>query len=49
METVDAWDSVAHISLILAVEQEFRIALTPEEASLVGSFSDMLDVVAGKL
>ena len=49
METVPRWDSVAHINLILAVEQEFRIALTPEEASYAVSFSEMLALVDAKL
>ena len=32
------WDSVAHLNLILAVEQEFRFMMTPEEASAANSF-----------
>lgn len=42
------WDSIAHLNLILAIEQEFRIMLTPEEASAVQSFADMLDLVERK-
>ena len=42
------WDSIAHLNLILAIEQEFRIMLTPEEASAVQSFADMLDLVRRK-
>jgi acyl carrier protein len=39
------WDSVAHLNLILAVEQEFRFMMTPEEASAANSFRAMLDLV----
>ncbi|MCY3808848.1 MAG: acyl carrier protein [Gemmatimonadetes bacterium] len=39
------WDSVAHLNLILAVEQEFRFMMTPDEASAASSFRAMLDLV----
>lgn len=39
------WDSVAHLNLILAVEQEFRFMMTPEEASAANSFQAMLELV----
>ncbi len=39
------WDSIAHLNLILAVEQEFRIMLTPEEAAEAQSFNAMLRLV----
>ncbi|MCY4573187.1 MAG: acyl carrier protein [Gemmatimonadetes bacterium] len=39
------WDSVAHLNLILAVEQEFRFMMTPEEASAANSFQAMLHLV----
>jgi acyl carrier protein len=32
------WDSLAHINLVLALEQEFGVSFTPEEAG------EMLDV-----
>ena len=49
MDSVSAeshgWDSVAHLNLILAVEQEFRFMMTPEEAAAANSFRAMLDLV----
>ena len=42
------WDSVAHLNLILAVEQEFRFMMTPEEGSAANSFQAMLDLVNGR-
>jgi acyl carrier protein len=30
-DTVPAWDSVAHVNLVLAVEQHFDIQFMPEE------------------
>lgn len=49
MKTLPNWDSMAHISLILSVEQEFRISFTPEEAASITSFTDMERLVNGKL
>ncbi len=43
------WDSLAHINLILAVEQEFRVALSPEEAGGVMSFRAMAALVESKM
>jgi acyl carrier protein len=31
-ETVSTWDSLNHLNLVLALEQEFGIQFTPEEA-----------------
>jgi len=30
-DTVATWDSIAHLNLVMALEQEFGIALEPEE------------------
>jgi acyl carrier protein len=30
-ETIPTWDSLQHLNLVLALEQEFRIQFTPEE------------------
>ena len=31
-ETIEAWDSLKHVALIVALEAEFRIVIRPEEA-----------------
>ena len=43
------WDSINHITLILAVEQEFSIALTTEEVSDAWSFEAMETLVESKI
>lgn len=48
MDDLETWDSMAHISLILAVEQRFRIQLTPDEASVITSLESLRDVVGSK-
>ncbi len=30
-ETIESWDSVHHLNLVLALEQEFKIQFEPEE------------------
>ena len=32
-DTLQKWDSIAHINLVLSLEQEFGISLSPEDAS----------------
>lgn len=48
MDSHGGWDSIAHLNLILAVEQEFRFMMTPEEAAEARSFQDMLDLVGSR-
>ncbi|MAE66236.1 MAG: acyl carrier protein [Phycisphaeraceae bacterium] len=31
METIEAWDSMGHMNLVLALEQAFGIGIDPEE------------------
>jgi acyl carrier protein len=30
-DTIETWDSLQHLNLVLALEQEFQIQFTPEE------------------
>lgn len=48
-DTHEAWDSVAQINLVLAVEQRFGITISPEEAGMTTSFEALREVVASKL
>src|SRR5262245_2371793 len=40
-----AWDSVAHLTLILALEQEFAITIAPEDSDGMGSLEKVAMVV----
>ncbi len=42
------WDSISHLNLILAVEQEFGFMMTPEEATEARSFPRMLELVESR-
>lgn len=48
-ETHARWDSIGHITLVLAVEQEFSFALTPEEVSEACTFEAMEALVKRKV
>jgi acyl carrier protein len=48
-ETIDAWDSLQHLNLVLAIEQEFGIRFDPEEIEELISFKILVEMVRSKL
>jgi acyl carrier protein len=46
-ETVAEWDSVAQVTLIAAVEEEFGISIDPNAYGSLVSFQAFRDVLAG--
>ena len=38
MDTVEVWDSLHHLSVILAVEEEFNISFEEEESIIIISY-----------
>ena len=46
--TVEEWDSVAMVQLVLAAEQEFSVRLTTDEVASVRSAGDLLRLVEVK-
>ncbi|MBF0614302.1 MAG: acyl carrier protein [Magnetococcales bacterium] len=48
MDDVPAWDSIGHMTLIAAVEQEFRFQCSLEELVHVRSIGDLVNLVADK-
>ncbi len=47
-ETVENWDSVHHLNLILALEQAFDLQLDPEEIDAMNSVKQILALLAQK-
>ena len=37
VENLKEWDSLSHVQLIMAIENEFRISLSPDEALAISS------------
>ncbi len=48
-DTIDAWDSLQHLNLMLALEQEFGLEIAPEEMERLVSVHDMVIWVGEKL
>lgn len=48
-DTIAAWDSIQHLNLVLALEQEFGIQFTPEEIEQMPSVELIADLVSEKL
>jgi acyl carrier protein len=48
-DTVEGWDSLAHMNLILALEEAFDISIPDEEAADVTSYALIRLVVAEQL
>jgi acyl carrier protein len=47
-ETVEAWDSLGHLNLMLAVEEETGIRLSPEETMDIASLADLVALLNKK-
>jgi len=47
-ETIGSWDSVHHLNLILALEQEFDTQFDPEDIDKMTSIERIVDIVANK-
>jgi acyl carrier protein len=48
-EATSSWDSLNHISLALALEQEFRVTLDPSDIESMTSFENIIRVLERKL
>jgi len=48
-DSTASWDSLTHINLVLALEQEFQLSFEVTEIELMLSFDDILQVVMSRL
>jgi acyl carrier protein len=48
-ETIDAWDSVHHLNLVLALEQEFNLQFEPEEIDQMKDIQHILTILENKV
>lgn len=46
MESVEAWDSLQHLSVITAIEADFAITLSPEQVASLQSVSAIGALIA---
>jgi acyl carrier protein len=47
-ETIETWDSIQHLNLVLALEERFNIQLSPEEIEEMKSIGGVAKVVEAK-
>ena len=47
-DTLDEWDSLAHVQLVFDLEKEFSIEIPPDEAIELETFTSVLDYVESK-
>ncbi|MFM9975212.1 MAG: acyl carrier protein [Beijerinckiaceae bacterium] len=47
-DDVDGWDSLAHIRLIVALEQEFHVRFSAAEASSFANVGQVVDSILAK-
>lgn len=45
---VPNWDSMMHVSLMLAMEQEFRVRFTSSEVASMKNVGELIDLIARK-
>lgn len=45
MDTLAAWDSVRHMNLVLALEEEFGVEFTPDQTTALVSSRAIVDVL----
>jgi len=38
MDTIESWDSLRHMNLVLALEEEFRVSIPDEDAGNITSY-----------
>jgi acyl carrier protein len=48
-ETIETWDSIQHLSLVLALEEKFGLQLSPEEIEQMKSIGEVIKLVESKL
>ncbi len=47
--TVDGWDSLAHVRLLLTIERKFHITLAASEVGRLKTVGDLIDLIQCKV
>ena len=48
-ETIETWDSIQHLNLVLALEEKFALQLSPEEIEQMKTIGEVIKLVEAKL
>lgn len=47
-DTIQEWDSLKHMNLIIALEEEFNVEFSDEEIGEITSFQKIFEVISSK-
>ena len=47
-ETLENWDSLQHLNLVVALEGSFGLSLSPEEIAAMTSVADIVKIIDGR-
>jgi acyl carrier protein len=47
-DTIEAWDSMTHLNLVLALEDEFRLHFSPEEIASMRDIATIVTLIKSK-
>jgi acyl carrier protein len=47
-ETIESWDSVQHLNLVLAIEEEYGFQFSPEEMDQAKTVGNLAQLVSAK-
>ena len=47
-DTIEAWDSLQHLNLVMAFEQTLGVRFKPEEIQAMRSFSDIREMIINR-
>ncbi len=48
-DDIDNWDSLKHLSLVVALEETFNISIEPEEIEIMTDFASIVKIIDQKL
>ena len=48
-DTIESWDSVQHLSLVMALEQRFGVSIDPADVEKMRTLESVAQVIARKL
>lgn len=48
-DTIESWDSVQHLNLVLALEEKFGLQLSPEEIEQMKNLGETAKLIEAKL
>jgi acyl carrier protein len=48
-KTVSSWDSTAHLNLVLAIEEQFEVQLSPEEIEQMQTIGEVAAILQKKV